>query len=399
MLEVEPEEDYQPATFSLRAGGQSHGPLDVGVRLKGGIGSFRPLSQKAAFKLKFDELVDDQTFFGLEKLTLNNMVQDPTMVHETLAYETFRALGVPASRTGYAFLRVNGVPFGLYLNIEALDSVALPRWFTSTRHLYEGAYGTDVTPGGAAAPNNYYLHSGDTGADAWIFRMLPWGTDWTWETRLGFGQKGGLLLNRCLADLSCAAMYRAALIEVRDSILARDLDSRALELAATVAPWQGLESAPRREHSAAAVAAALAVTRAFIADRPRELVEWLRPTPPGSVGVVAAVPSAAPPPSARLRVGAPKLVAGEVVTRSSCPGPGSSSSASRRGCAGAPSRPARPGQDRLLAGCGRPSIRFASARSSWALAGLSASFPAPCVDLLAPSAASAPRLPRWDSGC
>ncbi len=394
-LEAEPEEDYQPATFSLTAGGQTFGPLEVGARLKGGIGSFRPLSRKAAFKLKFDEFVDDQTFFGLEKLTLNNMVQDPSMIHETLAYEAFRSVGVPASRTGYAFLRVNGVPFGLYLNVEALDSVALPRWFDSTRHLYEGSYGTDVTPGGAGAfevdegkgskredlealiaaanaatgdwsdgmaavadldemtqmwaverylghwdgyaglgdhlkPNNYYLHSGDSGADAGVFRMLPWGTDQTWVYPLDFGHQGGLLLDRCLADASCTTMYRAALIEAWDSILALDLDARALELAATVAPWQALEVAPRREYLPADMAAAVESTRAFIVDRPDELAEWLARPPLGaapidSVAVGSPEPSLAMPSAAigKLWVGAARAVGGGVVTPVEIPGPGS----------------------------------------------------------------------------
>ena len=130
-------DEYQPGTFALEADGVTHGPFEVGVRLKGGLGSFRGLEGKAAFKVKVDEYVDGQTFFGLEKLTLNNMVQDPSMVHETLAYELFRSLGVPASRTGYAFVRVNGESFGLYLNVETLDAIALPdgspRPATSTR--------------------------------------------------------------------------------------------------------------------------------------------------------------------------------------------------------------------------------------------------------------------------
>lgn len=358
VLEVEPEEAYQPATFSLTAGQQTYGPLEVGARLKGGLGSFRPLSQKAAFKLKFDELVEDQSFFGLEKLTLNNMAQDPTMIHEALAYESFRALGIPASRTGYAWVKVNGEPYGLYLNIEVLDAISLPRWFGSTRHLYEGSYGTDVTPGAAAlfevdegkkskredlealiaaanagegdwsdgiaavadleqmtrmwaveryighwdgyaghgahlAPNNYYLHSGDTGADAGIFRMLPWGTDWTWETRLGFGQKGGFLLDRCLADASCAATYREALVETGAGLSALDLESRTIELAATVAPWQALELTPRREHSPAEALTAIASMRAFIADRPAELAEWLNPPPADPIVALAAAAGAA----------------------------------------------------------------------------------------------------------
>ena len=95
--------------------------------------SFRPLTGKAAFKVKFDKFVEEPALPGLEKMTLNNMVQDPSMIHETLAYEAFRAAGVPAPRTGYAFVTVNGEDYGLYLDIESLDEVSLPHWFASTK--------------------------------------------------------------------------------------------------------------------------------------------------------------------------------------------------------------------------------------------------------------------------
>jgi hypothetical protein len=49
----------------------------IGLRIKG-EGSRRTLDGKAAFKLKFDEFVADQTFRGLRRLTLNNMVEDPS---------------------------------------------------------------------------------------------------------------------------------------------------------------------------------------------------------------------------------------------------------------------------------------------------------------------------------
>ena len=62
-----------------------------------------------AFKIKFDKYVEGQSFLGLEKMTLNNMVQDPSMIHEVLAYAIFRAFDVPCPRTGYATLRVNGL--------------------------------------------------------------------------------------------------------------------------------------------------------------------------------------------------------------------------------------------------------------------------------------------------
>ena len=78
--------EYYDATFSLTTAGGTYGPLAVGVRLKGGLGSFRPLAGKAAFKVKFNHSVAGQRFLGLKKLTLNNMVQDKSMIHETLAY-------------------------------------------------------------------------------------------------------------------------------------------------------------------------------------------------------------------------------------------------------------------------------------------------------------------------
>jgi CotH kinase protein len=157
-LEEHPEDAYVPGTFSIAetdgepgTAGPFTAPIEVGVRLKGGeLGSLRTLDQKAAFKVKFDEFVEGQTFLGLKKLTLNNMVEDPSMVHEVAAYEAFQALGVPSPHTGFAFLRVNGESFGLHLNIETLDKIALEKRFgpflSPPQHLYEGEYGADVTP-------------------------------------------------------------------------------------------------------------------------------------------------------------------------------------------------------------------------------------------------------------
>lgn len=161
-LEAEPDK-YVKGTFSLTKSsdgtpaGEEPAPAvaerPVELRLKGSVGgSFRKLSEKAGFKLKFKAA---NAVLGLRKMTLNNMVQDPSMVHETLAYAAFRATGVPASRTGFAYLRVNGEDFGVYLNLENLDDIALARIFGApfddeVQHLYEGERGDDVFPGGAA---------------------------------------------------------------------------------------------------------------------------------------------------------------------------------------------------------------------------------------------------------
>jgi hypothetical protein len=159
-LEAEPFE-YQPGgTVVVRKSDGSpdgvEGPSqtfkNVEIKLKGQVqGSFQDLDGKAAFKLKFKKT---EPFFGLRKLTLNNMTQDPSMVHESLAYTAFAAAGIPASRAGYAYVKLNGTDYGLHLDVEALDTVSLPKIFAvpefvkATQHLYEAAeYGADFYPG------------------------------------------------------------------------------------------------------------------------------------------------------------------------------------------------------------------------------------------------------------
>jgi|GEM_PF-4338941 len=97
-LEVEPDE-YVEGGFAISTtdgvpGGEEHLVESrglVGIRLKGSAkGSFRPLSGKAAFKVKFNfenaKGEKGKKYLGLKKLTLNNMVEDFSLVHETLAY-------------------------------------------------------------------------------------------------------------------------------------------------------------------------------------------------------------------------------------------------------------------------------------------------------------------------
>jgi len=333
-------EQYQDGTFSLAitdgtpAGvGGSSAPIDVGIRLKGEA-SFKTLAGKAAFKVKFNHSVKGQKFLGLKTLTLNNMVQDPSMLHEALSYEAFRAAGVAAPRTGYAYVRVNGDDYGLYLNVETIDDVALLRWFEATGHLYEGAYGADVRPGGAAAFevdegdeedledlealiaaanqeagdwsdgmagvadlsqmirmwaveryvgqwDGYAGVEGDLSPNnfylhsdpAGVFSMLPWGTDQALTSAFPFEGNAGLLFDRCLADASCATAYEDALIEIAGVIAELDLDTRAAAISALLSPWQQLD--PRLEYAAPEIAAAVEATRAFIAARPGELAGWL----------------------------------------------------------------------------------------------------------------------------
>ena len=126
-------ETYVPG--ELRYGAQT--VSNIGVRIKG-EGSLRTLDEKPALKLKFDEFVDEQTFRGLRRMTLNNMVEDPSFLAERLAYAVFRAAGLPAPRCNSALLYINGQAYGVYANIETEDKTFLRRWFADEDgNLYE----------------------------------------------------------------------------------------------------------------------------------------------------------------------------------------------------------------------------------------------------------------------
>lgn len=140
---------YVQADLTVTVDGVPIVLTDIAVRIKGNYGSLRTLEQKAAFLMSFDRYVDKQKLLGLEKLAVNNMVQDPSMQREQLGYELFRAGDAPAPRAGHAVVTVNGEPYGLYTTVEtADDEVFLDKWFGSDKgNMYEGAYGVDLFAG------------------------------------------------------------------------------------------------------------------------------------------------------------------------------------------------------------------------------------------------------------
>jgi spore coat protein CotH len=151
------QDDY--VTASLSHEGET--VANIGLRIKG-EGSFQPLSRKPAFKLKFDEYVPQQAFRGLRRLTLNNLFEDPSFIAERLAYDVYRAAGVPAPRCNSALVYVNGTFYGVYANVESEDKTFLRRWFTNADgNLYEEGQ-EDFVPGAETAFN---LETNETAND------------------------------------------------------------------------------------------------------------------------------------------------------------------------------------------------------------------------------------------
>jgi hypothetical protein len=110
----------------------------VGVRIKGQQGSYRPLEGKPSLKIDIN-LYRDQEYYGLKKLTFNNMILDYPGVQEHMGYLIYNALGIPAPRTTYAHITINDLDYGLYNWIENYDGT-----FTKDRllggNLYEADY-------------------------------------------------------------------------------------------------------------------------------------------------------------------------------------------------------------------------------------------------------------------
>lgn len=145
-----PDRDYYTGT--LRFEGETF--EGVGIRVKGGCGSSRHLDGKAGFKINLgwdDPAVDgcpeERRLYGQKHLTLNNAVQDPSFEREYLGYMLYRAFGLPAPRTAWVRLKVNGEDWGLYVHVESFDRRFLARWFASKDGMmYEGGPFCDLVP-------------------------------------------------------------------------------------------------------------------------------------------------------------------------------------------------------------------------------------------------------------
>ena len=147
--------NYVAATFQFTSNGLSIGPIDVGIRMKGST-SLDTLSGQPSFKVAFNwKLLKGNRFLGLKNLTLNAMTQDGSKLHEYGSYKLFNLMGVPAPRTGWTNLRINGSSRGLYLSLESVDDIFLNSKFKDvTQHLYEGVALNDLKPGKANGGEN-----------------------------------------------------------------------------------------------------------------------------------------------------------------------------------------------------------------------------------------------------
>ncbi|TMV46895.1 spore coat protein CotH [Paenibacillus mesophilus] len=119
---------------------------NVGIRTKGNL-SLRSVvnseSDRYSFKISFDEYLTNQTFYGIDKINLNNNYSDATYMREYLSYELAKEMGLPTPEYSFVNVYVNGELKGFYLAVEQIGDSYLERNFgNSSGALYKAVQGT-----------------------------------------------------------------------------------------------------------------------------------------------------------------------------------------------------------------------------------------------------------------
>ena len=80
------------AVHVIEEGGKTY--ENVGIHLKGAAGSFRGIDDRPALTLNFDKFQKGQDYHDLDKIHLNNSVQDPSYLNELICSELGAALNL-----------------------------------------------------------------------------------------------------------------------------------------------------------------------------------------------------------------------------------------------------------------------------------------------------------------
>lgn len=107
---------------------------NVGIRAKGNtsLSTVASLgSERYSFKIEFDHYDSAGSYHGLDKLSLNNLIQDSTMMKDYLTYTMMNAFGVNSSLCSFVYITVNGEDWGLYLAVEGVEESFLERNYGS----------------------------------------------------------------------------------------------------------------------------------------------------------------------------------------------------------------------------------------------------------------------------
>lgn len=103
---------------------------NVAIRAKGNTSLTSVASygnDRYSFKVEFDHYEQAKTYYGLDKLCLNNIIQDNTYMKDYVSYQMMAEAGVASPLCSFVYITVNGEDFGLYLAVEGVEESFLER--------------------------------------------------------------------------------------------------------------------------------------------------------------------------------------------------------------------------------------------------------------------------------
>lgn len=121
-------EDEEYEACSVVIDGEAY--KNVALRAKGNtsLSSVSAMgSSRYSFKIEFDHYDSGKSYYGLDKLSLNNLIQDTTYMKDYLTYRLMAQFGVDAPLCSYVYITVNGEDWGLYLAVEGVEDGFLQR--------------------------------------------------------------------------------------------------------------------------------------------------------------------------------------------------------------------------------------------------------------------------------
>ena len=129
---IETCEDEEYTSCTVIIDGDSY--KNVAIRAKGNT-SLSTVSQlgsdRYSLKIEFDHYNSAENYYGLDKLCLNNIIQDTTYMKDYLSYQLMAQMGVPSPLCSYAYITINGEDWGLYLAVEDVEDAFLERNYGS----------------------------------------------------------------------------------------------------------------------------------------------------------------------------------------------------------------------------------------------------------------------------
>lgn len=179
-------EAWHTATFEWVSGtdGTVEDVGPVGVRA---FGAGSEIATKPALKISFDKFVPGQRWRTLEQLKLDNSSQDAGFMNERLGTSVLRDMALPAARTGWAEVSVNGSAAGFFVALEPIDDRFLRRWYADADGplygMVSGYYSQGLNPFPAGYTDPFIWYDTQTSVESdgsdliEATRLLAEGTD------------------------------------------------------------------------------------------------------------------------------------------------------------------------------------------------------------------------------